>query len=148
MNVATAADLPPPPTGYRLAAPVGRVWVTDPSGQPVPGFSFAEPYTLSLRYNNQDVAESDRGRLAIGFLGETSSTWAILESEQEATTATLVARPRRPGAFGVLVPVTAPAATQPAAAAKPVGSIAPVAVVVVALALVIVLLALRRRRAV
>ena len=141
------AALPAPPAGFRLAAPAARIRATDAGGGALAGFAFALPTTLTLRI--EPVANSTTGfaSLEVGFLGETSTDWALLETDRDANGATVTVRPRRPGAFALLLPTSAPAAKKPAGAAG-FATMLP-ALLGIAIAIVVTAVALliwRRRR--
>jgi len=141
------AALPAPPAGFRLDAPAVQIRATDAGGGALAGFAFALPATLTLRI--EPVANSTTGfaSLEVGFLGETSTDWALLETARDANGATVTVRPRRPGAFALLLPTSAPVATKPAGAAgfaTMLPALLGIAIVIVVTA--VALLIWRRRR--
>jgi len=101
LSALTPAHLPPPPQGYRFGSIIIKI-TTGMTGTNQPNHTFSQPFVLSLAYDGEGLA-LDGDTASIGYLAETSSIWALLETKQNATTGMLTAYPRWPGIFAILV---------------------------------------------
>ncbi len=103
LSMLDPVNLPPPPSGYRFGSFVFHMHVTDSDHASLTGLVFTEPYTLTLYYPALHDTPVDIERLFLGYLGERSTDWAILETEPDRDTFTAKAYPKRPGIFALLI---------------------------------------------
>jgi hypothetical protein len=139
------AELPAPPAGFRFGTPAARVRVTDAGGNILTGFTFADAASLSLRSDAGSGTQSGFTTVVIGFLGETSTGWAILETERDPVAALATAHPRRAGSYALLLRLPAPSEGSPVGRAGPQRSLLLALAAAAVLALAVVLLIWRRR---
>jgi hypothetical protein len=141
LDYVNLAALPSAPAGFSLGVSA-RVRVTDAAGGALPAFAFAQPASLSLRVDGVSGAAPDVTTVDIGFLGETSSDWVIVEAERDQTASLLTAHPRRAGVYALLVRLPAPAESQPVSSSAGTRLLLPLAglaFVLLALALLVIL---------
>ncbi len=113
------AALAAPPAGFRLNAPAARIRATDAGGGALASFAFALPTTLTLLIESGANSTTGFTSLEVGFVGETSMDWALLEIDRDPNGAAVRVHPRWPGAFALLLPTTALVANKPAGVAGP-----------------------------
>lgn len=143
------ASLAAPPAGFRLDAPAARIRATDAGGGALAGFAFALPTTLTLRMDPAADLTTGVASLEVGFLGETSTDWALLETERAPNGATVTVHPRWLGAFALLLPTSAPVANKPVGAAgfaTMLPALLGTAIILIIVVTAVALLIWRRRR--
>ena len=146
LDMLEPAALPAAPAGFRLATPAARLWVADLDGTALSGYTFAQPISLTLRFDITSGAAPDITGVDIGFLGETSNDWAVVDTQRNTASLTLTTHARRPGVYALLVRLSAPAASPPASGSDRMADLRPfAALAIVILALAVLFIVIVRR---
>lgn len=94
--------LPAAPEGYRFGKQALRVRLL-PGGEGAPVDSFLQPFTLTLAYGAEALPAEGPSALIVGYLGDSSDSWAALTADNDAQAQAMVARPRWPGTYALLI---------------------------------------------